>query len=193
MALLWNHCQIQRGTVGWHVQWMDCRQVRHFRHETESVQDKHECYILVPILAVQLNLHCVVCCQEHSMVRTLCEMISLVIFNIDTVEFRLRCVTFCVNVKTVYLFGCCFYCKKPKHLIYYIICDHILMSCSNRTLAPCVSCLFLFSKIPFWWCAPTPQKINCLFEIIAGGDECCVWESTVISMIIFNWLVGFGA
>ncbi len=40
-----------------------------------------------------------------------------------------------------------------------IICGQCLMPCNRRVHALRVSCLFLFSMMPFWWCASTPQKV----------------------------------
>jgi hypothetical protein len=36
-------------------------------------------------------------------------------------------------------------------------------------------------------------KLNSLVEIIAGGKEFFVGKSTIISLIMFNGTVGFGA
>jgi hypothetical protein len=36
-------------------------------------------------------------------------------------------------------------------------------------------------------------KLNGLIEIIAGGKEFIVRKSTIISLIMFNWTVSFGA
>ena len=37
------------------------------------------------------------------------------------------------------------------------ICGHIFMPGRSKVCAHCVGILFLFSIIPFWWWAPTPQ------------------------------------
>ncbi len=43
------------------------------------------------------------------------------------------------------------------------------MPCSKRILAVCVSCLFLFLTIQFWWCAPTPQNSMIWLRILQAA------------------------
>ncbi len=101
------------------------------------------------------------------------------IFNVNSIEFRLRCIAFCVNVKTVILSAAAFIANGQN--IWSIICGHILMPCNNRTLATCVSCLFLFSTIPFWWCVPTLQNSIVWLRLLqvarkAGSGK--LWRTT---------------
>ncbi len=119
MVLLWSHCQRQHGTVGWHLQWMGCRQVQHFWHETESVQGIHKYLILVPIWWSYWARIVESTVQNVTWTEHCVKGFPWYIFNVNTTEFRLGCATFCVNVKTVHSFCCCFYCKQPEHLIYH--------------------------------------------------------------------------
>jgi hypothetical protein len=36
---------------------------------------------------------------------------------------------------------------------------HLLCACSRSVVALLCKSPILFSAIPFWWCAPTPQKL----------------------------------
>ena len=40
-----------------------------------------------------------------------------------------------------------------------IMFGHMRLPCKRRVRPPVVRILFLFSIIPFWWCAPTPQNV----------------------------------